>query len=51
MSLRDYFAGQALKGMCGGEIWPNPDRDGTEIARRSYALADAMLAEREKEQS
>lgn len=48
MSLRDYFAGQALCGMLASE------QDGcfyeTEsCAVRAYKFADAMIAEREKE--
>lgn len=48
MSLRDYFAGQALT-----EAFQNGD---TEIhddvmARRCYEIADAMLKARVKEQS
>jgi hypothetical protein len=50
MTLRDYFAGQALAALCAspflkldkGEIrWE-------EVAKQSYRYADAMLAEREK---
>jgi hypothetical protein len=55
MSLRDYFAGQALAGMCAGitrfrtddgmeDIIVNRPRDLSEIA---YTYADAMLAARE----
>ena len=46
MSLRDWFAGQALASM---------DTDGFTLAlieavvRRAYVIADAMLAERAKE--
>lgn len=63
MSLRDYFAGQALAGLtvgCAGFL--GHDADGRPsfsayakgdcnavLADRAYALADAMLAEREKE--
>lgn len=59
MSLRDYFAGQALVGLIVG-IDPSPYVSGTRIlkdldldsatsaASRAYAYADAMLAEREK---
>ena len=43
MSLMDYFAAKAMNGMFQG--WPN-DNDAGEIARRSYVLADAMLAQR-----
>ena len=46
MSLRDYFAGQALQGMSAGQ-WLDPG-DYPEVARRCYAKADAMLAERAK---
>lgn len=45
MSLRDYFAGQALTAMCGGDGWPQ-ENDGPEMARRAYIFADAMLAAR-----
>ena len=47
LSIRDYFAGQALAGLCAKEVW----NDGEEcvLASWSYALADAMLEEREKE--
>lgn len=42
MTLRDWFAGQALAGMCAyiGDSSLN--------AERSYRLADAMLTERSK---
>lgn len=46
MSLRDYFAGQALVGIAslsgGGFGYPEDD-----AARWAYRYADAMLAERE----
>lgn len=53
MTLREWFAGQALAGgleqgtehdMADGTRdawWHNPEK----IARRAYAIADAMLAE------
>lgn len=47
MDLRDWFAGQALAGLCAysgsceGKFLPN------EIAGRSYEIADAMIAARE----
>lgn len=51
MSLRDYFAGQALSA-----IAADPDVRGAEdvrayvpVARMAYAIADAMLREREKQ--
>ncbi len=57
MSLRDWFAGQALAGL--GDWCPNND-DGSPVepftpktirsrqVEWAYAVADAMLAEREK---
>lgn len=46
MTLRDYFAGQALAGLLA-----NPDYTGliAVSANDAYQFADAMLAEREKE--
>jgi hypothetical protein len=46
MTLRDYFAGQALAGICA-----NPDTSGAYklIVNEAYAYADAMLVERNKE--
>ena len=46
MSLRDYFAGQAL----GRSLRKRGDSgvDYEELARRAYALADAMIAERSR---
>lgn len=46
MSLRDYFAGQALAGMLANPELPT---DAEYIAKWSYLNADAMLAERQKE--
>ena len=46
MSLRDYFAGQALTGLLAN---PEQATDAEYIARWSYLNADAMLAERQKE--
>ena len=45
MSLREHFAGQALAGPCAGMMLVCSDG---EIAARAYAIADAMLAERDK---
>lgn len=53
MTLRDWFAGQALSGFSGindpydsaGEFSWDP----WEIARRCYDIADAMIAEKERE--
>lgn len=46
MSLRDYFAGQALAGLLA-----NPDVNGEvhHFATDAYRCADAMLAERSRE--
>jgi hypothetical protein len=45
MSLRDYFAGQALPTLI--EMYPTSSDDG--VAGLAYRWADAMLAERQKE--
>jgi hypothetical protein len=47
MSLRDYFAGQALTGLCVNRLWKDDD-DAEQVVTHSYRIADAMLAEREK---
>jgi hypothetical protein len=56
MTLRDWFAGQALPAVCADnevlEMSQQPGRRWTEtVAGVSYDLADAMLAERAKVQS
>lgn len=47
MSLRDWFAGQALSGMAGRDHWGPalPER----CAQEAYELADAMLKLRQKD--
>ena len=45
MSLRDWFAGQALVGICANTDW-TPASSVT-LASDAYDLADAMLKERE----
>lgn len=45
MTLRDWFAGQALAGMLGCPLQPQSGPD--MYARDAYAMADAMLAARE----
>jgi hypothetical protein len=45
MSLRDWFAGQALAGMCGGE--PGAHLIPDAAAFGAYEYADAMLRARE----
>lgn len=44
MTLRDWFAGQALAGMLG-----DPERRGSakDFSHYAYEMADAMLAKRE----
>jgi hypothetical protein len=49
MTLRDYFAGQALAGEMVTWTERPPEDQAELIARRCYAIADAMLAERAKE--
>lgn len=45
MTLRDWFAGQALAGLCGdvSNMTETPDQ----LARAAYAAASAMLKARE----
>lgn len=47
MTLRDYFAGQALAGICGDGI-PGSHHVASQTARDAYEYADAMLLERQK---
>ena len=46
MSLRDYFAAKAMQGMAGGMAGTGINEVQEEIAKRSYAIADAMLKAR-----
>lgn len=39
--LRDYFAGQAITGICASG--PSSDWSGLELAKEAYSIADAML--------
>lgn len=58
MSLRDWFAGQAMAGICGGtneaafaikHVAAKHGLNATDIiAKSAYEHADAMLAERER---
>ena len=48
MSIRDYFAAKAMGGMCMGAPIPQKN-ELTQIANRSYEMADAMLKERSKQ--
>ncbi len=50
MSLRDYFAAKAMNGIisaCGDEKGA-VDYEESSVAKNAYAMADAMLKEREK---
>lgn len=49
MSLRDWFAGQALTGLCANSIPGDHHRPKARVSE-AYALADAMLSERERGQ-
>ena len=42
MDLRDYFAAKAMQGLCVGNVVSQ------DMAKAAYAMADAMLKEREK---
>lgn len=48
MTLRDYFAGQALIRVIPTEGWVDHAvrKEAATAARQAYAIADAMLAER-----
>lgn len=48
MSLRDYFAGQALAGLLACPIYKVRNHDLSDAANLSYRYADAMLAQWEK---
>ena len=51
MSLRDYFAGEALMGAVAREgiLAVSHDREREKTAAQAYALADAMIAERKRD--
>jgi len=54
LTLRDYLAGQAVSGIVLGAI-EQSSRDSTRpdpaaIAKQSYAVADALIAESKKEE-
>ncbi len=52
MTLRDYFAGQALQGMASSKYWAENMSEQNNllepVAKVAYMAADAMLAERLK---
>lgn len=43
LTVRAYFAVQAMRAMCGGSPWPDR-QDGPEIARRAVLMADDLIA-------
>lgn len=51
LTLRDYFAGQALAGILNFEpgSYEVADEIAAAAAKSSYSIADAMLREREKD--
>jgi hypothetical protein len=50
MTLRDWFAGQALEGMMGNSALVDTFSCHPGMAKEAFWLADAMLAAREKGQ-
>jgi hypothetical protein len=46
MTLRDWFAGQALSGIIGLRLYVTEEEE--ELAQHVYEIADAMLKERDK---
>ena len=46
MTLRDYFAGQAMAAII-ASVYCTPETIYTEVSSRAYAQADAMLKARE----
>jgi len=46
MSIRDYFAGQAMTAII-GSLYCTPETSFKEVSGRAYAQADAMLKARE----
>jgi hypothetical protein len=47
MSLRDWFAGQAIAGMMSKEPWPGAEN----CAKAAYHVADAMLEARKRDEA
>jgi hypothetical protein len=48
MTLRDWFAGQALAGLAAAKAQITDEGAGITWAEGAYSLADQMIAEREK---
>jgi hypothetical protein len=47
LTKREYFAGIAMQGYCGGEFTGQSGMSGESIAKWSVAMADALLEELE----
>lgn len=47
MSLRDWFAGMAMKGMMAGRYWETASK--TTLVTEAYKIADGMIKGRENE--
>ena len=48
MTLRDYFAAKAMQGIAANQRW-NVTKQIDNCAREAYAIADAMIKERNKQ--
>ena len=48
ISLRDWFAGQALSGLLGGSGNSVDKENYSEVVKKAYEIADFMLKERKK---
>jgi hypothetical protein len=48
MTLRDWFAGQAMVAIASSDLREPGKYDGAIFARNAYEIADAMLKERKK---
>lgn len=48
ISLRDYFAAKAMQSIVSSPRWNEGEPNNAVTANWAYAMADAMLAEREK---
>jgi hypothetical protein len=48
MSLRDYFAANAMQGILAGTLTPSQVWSQDEAAETAYCVADAMLKAREQ---
>ena len=49
MSLRDHFASSALAGMLASEAADGGFYKSADVAERAYKIADAMIAQRDKD--